>query len=129
MIEDHGYFESRDRAVRWNQNLLADQCGCKIVYLESHVRNSLDLLGIRCIWVKSHPLNAKWTSPKTRDVNVQVGDVNLIRTRSLSGNSNVVIPPPIPRNGSWGFIVPSQVFMQTVISFWLLSGAIVTPIS
>jgi hypothetical protein len=34
------------------------------------MRNGLDRLGIRRIWVKSHPLNAKWTGLKTRNVTV-----------------------------------------------------------
>src|SRR5215469_7025581 len=112
MIEDHGYSDSCARTVRWNQNLLPSQCNCKIVYLESYMGNSLDCLGIRRIWVKSHPFNAKWTGLKTRNVNVEAGHVNLIRVRNLSGNSNVVITPAIPRNCSWGFVVLSQMLMQ-----------------
>ena len=117
MIEDHGHFDSRARTVRRNQNLLPNQCSCKIVYLESYMRNGLDRLGIGCIWIKSHPLNAKWTGLKSRHVNMQVGHVNLIGTRGLSGNTNVVITPAIPRNCSWGFVVLSQIFMHTGISF------------
>ena len=112
MIEDHGHCETFARRVRWNQNLLPNQCSCKIVYLESYMRNGLDRLGIRRVRVKSHPLNATWTGSKTRNVNVQVGHVNLIRARSLRGNSDVVITPAMPRNGSWGFVVLSQILRQ-----------------
>src|SRR5271169_2534887 len=117
MIEDHGHFDSRARTVRRNQNLLPNQCGCKIVYLESYMRNGLDRLGIGCIWIKSHPLYSTWTGLKSRHVDMQSGHVSLIGTRGLSGNTNVVITPAIPRNCRWGFVVLSQIFMQTGISF------------
>ncbi len=39
--------------------------------------------------------------------------MNLIGTRGLSGNTDVVVAPAIPRNYSWGFVVLSQIFMQT----------------
>jgi len=82
------------------------------------MRNGLDRLGVRRIWIKSHPLNATGTGSKSRHVNMQMGHVNLIRSRGLSGNSNVVITPAIPRNCSWGFVVLSQILIQTEISFW-----------
>jgi len=107
MIEDHGDSESRTRTVRWNQNLLPNQCSCKIVHLESYMRNGLDRLGIRRIGIKPHPLNAEWTGSKSRYVNMEVRHVNLVRARDFSGNSNVVISPAILRNCSWGFVVPS----------------------
>ena len=112
MIEDHGYPDPRAGAVRWNQNLLSNQCGGKIVDLESYMRNGLDRLGIGRIPVKSHPLNATWTGSKTSDVNVQVGYVNFIRTRSLSGNSKVVIAPAILRGCCRRFVVLSHILTQ-----------------
>ena len=102
MIEDHGNFDSRTRTVRWNQNLLPNHRICKIVYLEGYMRNGLDRLGIRCIGIKPHPLNTEWTGLKSRHVNVEVRHVNLVRTRDLSRNSNVVIAPAMPSNCSWG---------------------------
>jgi len=70
MIEDHGHLYTRARTVRWNQNLLPNQCMGKIVYLESYMRNGLDRLGIGRIWIESHPLYAKWTGLKSRDMNI-----------------------------------------------------------
>jgi len=70
MIEDHGHLHTRARTVRWNQNLLPNQCMCKIVYLESYMRNGLDRLGIGRIGIESHPLYAKWTGLKSRDMNM-----------------------------------------------------------
>ena len=116
MIEDHGHFESRARTVRWNQNLLPDQRSFQVVYLESYMRDGLDRLGIGCVRIKPHPLNATWTGSKTRNVNVEVGHMNLIRARSLRRNSDVVIAPALLRNGSWGFVVLSQILRQTAIS-------------
>jgi len=76
------------------------------------MRNGLHHLGIGRIRVKSRPLNAKWTGFKTRNVNVEPGHVNLIRARCLSGNSNVVITPAIPRNCRRGFVTLSQIPMH-----------------
>ena len=47
-----------------------NQCVYKIVYLESYMRNGLDRLGIGRIWIESHPLYAKWTGLKSRDMNM-----------------------------------------------------------
>jgi hypothetical protein len=80
------------------------------------MRKGLDRFGIRRIRVKSHPLNATWTSPKTRNVNVQVRHVNLIRAHSLRGNSNVVITPAMPRNCRWRFVVLSQILRRHRLS-------------
>jgi len=117
MIEDHGHADSCARTVRWNQNLLPNQSSCEIIYLEGYMRNGLDRLGVRRIRIKSHPLNAAWTGSKSRHVNTKMGHVNLIGMRDLSGNSNVVITPAIPRNYNWGLVVLSQIFIQTASSF------------
>ncbi len=107
MIEDHRHFDSRARTVQWNQNLLPDQRIFKIVYLEGYMRNGLDRLGIRCISIKPHPLHTAWTRSKSCHVNVQMRHVNLVRTRDLRGNSNVVIAPAMPGNGRWRFVALS----------------------
>ena len=117
MIEDHGHDDPRARTIRWNQNLPPNQCGSEVVNFESHMRNSLDRLGIRRTGIKSHPLNAERTGLKSRYVNVEAGHVNLVGTRDLSGNSNVVIVPAMPSNCGWRFVVLSQILMQTGISF------------
>jgi hypothetical protein len=81
------------------------------------MRNGLHYFGIGRVWIKSHPLNAKWTRSKTRNVDVQVGHVNLIRTRGLGGYSNVVIAPAFLRDRSRGFAVLPQISRQTGASF------------
>jgi len=117
MIEDHGDLEPRARTIRRNQNLPPNECGCKVVHFESDMRNGLDRLGIRRIGIESHPLDAEWTGSKSRYVNVEAGNVNLVRTRDLSGNSDVVIAPAVPRNRGWRFVVLPQMLMHTGISF------------
>ena len=117
VIEDHGHLDSSARTVRRNQDLLPSQCSRKIIYLESYMRNGLDHLWVRCAWIKSHPLHTIWTGSKTRNVNMQVGYVNLIGARSLSGNSNVVIAPAISADRRGGFVVLPQIFIQTGIPF------------
>jgi len=116
MIEDHGHSEPRARTIRWNQNLPPHQCGCKVVNFEGHMRNRLDRLGVRRTGIKSHPLDAERTGLKSRYVNVQAGHVNLVRTRDLRGNSNVVKSPAMPGYRSWRFVVLSQILIQTGIS-------------
>ena len=117
MVEDHGHSETGARAVGWNQNLLPKQCVRKIVNLEGYVRNGLDRLGVGGIGVESHPLNAKGTGSESRHVNMKVGYVNLIRTRSLGGDSNVVITPAILGDRGWRFVVLPQMFLHSGISF------------
>jgi Glu-tRNA(Gln) amidotransferase subunit E-like FAD-binding protein len=107
MIEDHCYFDADAGAVRWNQNLLPNQCACKIVYFERHVWYRLDRLGIRRICIESHPLNPKGASSKSRHMYTKVRQVNLIRTSGLRGNSNVMIAPAIRCNRGWRFVVLS----------------------
>jgi hypothetical protein len=46
-------------------------------------------------------------------VYMKVGHVNLIGTRGLRRNSNVMIAPAMPRDRVWRFVVLSQIFMQS----------------
>ena len=112
MIKDHGYHYSCARTVRRDQNLLPDQRSLKIVHLEGYVRNCLDHLGVQRIRIEPHPLNAARASFKSRDVNAKVGHVNLILTRGLRRDANVVIPPAILGNCGWRLVVLSQVVVQ-----------------
>jgi hypothetical protein len=69
--------------------------------------DGLDRLGIGRIWIESHPLNPEGAGLKSRHVYMKVGHVNLIRTRGLRRNSNVMIAPAIPRDRVWRFVVLS----------------------
>ena len=124
MVEDHGNFEPRDRTIGWNQNFLPNQRGGKIVHLERDMSNRLYDFGIRRIWVKSHPLNATRTGSKSRYADEQVGYVNLVGTRGLSGNSNVVVAPAILRDCSRGLVILPQISGQTGTS---INGSILEP--
>ena len=107
MIEDHSHVDTGAWAVRWNQNLLPNQCTCKIINFERYMWDGLDRLGIGRIWIESHPLNPEGAGLKSRHVYMKVGHVNLIRTRGLRRNSNVMIAPAIPRDRVWRFVVLS----------------------
>src|SRR5579862_6003077 len=108
MIENHGNFDSRARTVRWNKNLLPNQCCCQVIYLKCHMRNSLHHLGIRRVWIKSHPLDAAWTSFKSGHMNMETRYMSLARTWRLSGNHDMVISPAVPCGRSRRFVALSR---------------------
>ena len=82
------------------------------------MRDGLDRLRVRGIGVKPNPLNTERAGSKSGHVNVEVWHVNLVRTRDLSGNSDVMIAPAMPGDRRWRLVVLSQMLIQNGTSLW-----------
>ena len=98
MIENHGHHNPFAGAVRCNQDLPAFESRLQIIHLERNVGNSFDNLRIRRIRIESHPLNATRAGFKPCYMDLEPGNVNLIGTRRIGRDSNVVITPAAARD-------------------------------
>ena len=93
VIENHGHCDPFAGAIRRYQNFSTFKGRLEIVQLERNVGNGFNNLRKRCIWIESHPRNAARTGFETSDVDPEPGNMNLIRTRRIGGDSNMVITP------------------------------------
>ena len=76
----------------------------EVVHFEGDVRHRPDELGDLAVRVEAHPLDAERARLEARDVDLEMGQIDLARVGHRGRNAKMMVAPAAFGDGGWRFV-------------------------